>query len=94
MRKLKTEYPETQYVFTSERKGSMIDSTFRKMLARAGDEAKLGLPIHPHMLGHSTGFKLANDGRDTRSIHHYLGRKNIQHTVRYTEVAADRFKDF
>jgi len=24
--------------------------------------------IHSHMLRHSTGFKLANDGRDTRSI--------------------------
>lgn len=94
LRKLKAEYPDTQYVFTSERKGPMIDSTFRKMLARAGEEAKLGMPIHPHMLRHSTGFKLANDGRDTRSIQHYLGHKNIQHTVRYTEVAADRFKDF
>jgi type 1 fimbriae regulatory protein FimB/type 1 fimbriae regulatory protein FimE len=46
------------------------------------------------MLRHSTGFKLANEGRDTRSIQHYLGHKNIQHTVRYTEMAADRFKDF
>ena len=63
----------------------MIDSTFRKMLARAGEEAKLEMPIHPHMLQHSIGFKLANDGQDTRSI---------QHTVRYTEIAADRFKDF
>lgn len=94
LRKLKIEYPDTQYVFTSERKGPMIDSTFRKMVARAGEEAKLGMPIHPHMLRHSTGFKLANDGRDTRGIQHYLGHKNIQHTVRYTEVAADRFKDF
>ena len=24
----------------------------------------------------------------------YLGHKNIQHTVRYTEMAPDRFKDF
>lgn len=94
LRKLKTEYSETQYVFISERKGPMIDSTFRKMLARAGDKAKLGLPIHPHMLRHSTGFKLANEGRDTRGIQHYLGHKNIQHTVSYTEMAADRFKDF
>lgn len=94
LRKLKTEYPETQYVFTSERRGPMIDSTFRKMIARAGDKAKLGLPIHPHMLRHSTGFKLANEGRDTRGIQHYLGHKNIQHTVRYTEIAAERFKDF
>ena len=57
------------------------------MLARAGKKAKLGMPIHPHMLRHSAGFKLANDGQDTRSIQHYLGHKNIQHTVRYTELS-------
>src|SRR6516164_2183318 len=37
---------------------------------------------------------LANDGHDTRALQHYLGHKNIQHTVRYTEMAPDRFKDF
>jgi hypothetical protein len=26
-------------------------------------------------LQHSIGFKLANDGQDTRAIQHYLGRK-------------------
>jgi hypothetical protein len=26
---------------------------------------------------------LPNRGVDTRSLQHYLGRKNIQHTVRY-----------
>ena len=51
-------------------------------------------PIHPHMLRHACGFKLANDGHDTRALQHYLGHKNIQHTVRYTEMAPDRFKDF
>jgi len=43
---------------------------------------------------HSTGFKLANEGKDTRSIQHYLGHKNIQHTVRYTEIVPSRFKNF
>jgi site-specific recombinase XerD len=37
--------------------------------------AKLGMPIHPHMLCHSTGFKLANDGQNTRAIQHYLGQR-------------------
>src|SRR5262249_17851516 len=32
--------------------------------------------------------------RFTRSLQHYLGHKNIQHTVRYTELSPDRFKDF
>ncbi len=35
-----------------------------------------------------------NDGHDTRAIQLYLGHKNIQHTVRYTELAIGRFKDF
>jgi type 1 fimbriae regulatory protein FimB/type 1 fimbriae regulatory protein FimE len=63
-------------------------------VARAGAAAGLDFPVHPHMLRHSTGFKLANDGQDTRAIQHYLGHKNIQHTVRYTELSSDRFKEF
>ena len=31
---------------------------------------------------------------DTRALQHYLGHKNIQHTVRYTDMAPDRLKDF
>jgi site-specific recombinase XerD len=56
--------------------------------------AKMPFPVHPHMLRHACGFKLANDGHDTRALQHYLGHKNIQHTVRYTDMAPDRFKDF
>jgi len=46
------------------------------------------------MLRHACGFKLANQGVDTRALQHYLGHKNIQHTVRYTELSPDRFRDF
>ena len=55
--------------------------------------AKPGFPV-PHMLRHACGFRLANEGHDTRVIQHYLGHRNIQHTVRYTEMAPDRFKGF
>ncbi len=90
-RKKKRDAP---YVFVSERKGPMTDSAFRKIVARAGVAAGIALPVHPHMLRHATGYKLANDGQDTRSIQHYLGHKNIQHTVRYAELSPERFKDF
>jgi site-specific recombinase XerD len=56
--------------------------------------AKFDVAIHPHMLRHACGYKLANDGVDTRSLQAYLGHKNIQHTVKYTELAPTRFKDF
>ncbi len=94
LRKINRDYPDTQYVFVTERKGPMTESAFRKIVSRAGKEAGLQFSIHPHMLRHSTGFKLANEGKDTRSIQHYLGHKNIQHTVKYTEITPARFKDF
>jgi type 1 fimbriae regulatory protein FimB/type 1 fimbriae regulatory protein FimE len=94
LRKMKRDYPATQYVFVTERKGPLTDSAVRKLVARAGREAGLEFPVHPHMLRHACGYKLANDGQDTRAIQHYLGHKNIRHTVRYTELAPDRFKDF
>ena len=72
----------------------MTDSAVRKLIARAGREGEFDFPVHPHMLRHACGFYLANQGPDTRAIQHYLGHKNIQHTVRYTELAPDRFKDF
>jgi site-specific recombinase XerD len=46
------------------------------------------------MLRHACGFALANDGHDTRALQAYLGHRNIQHTVRYTELASGRFRDF
>ena len=55
----------SQFVFTSERGTPFSTAGFRKMLARLGETAKMGFPIHPHMLRHATGFKLANDGADT-----------------------------
>lgn len=94
LRKLLRDYPDTPYVFVSERRAPMTEATFRKLVARAGDAAELGMPIHPHMLRHSTGYKLANDGQDTRAIQLYLGHRNIQHTVLYTQLAADRFNGF
>jgi type 1 fimbriae regulatory protein FimB/type 1 fimbriae regulatory protein FimE len=64
------------------------------MVARAGAAARIPFPVHPHMLRHATGYKLANDGQDTRAIQQYLGHRNITHTVRYTELAPQRFSGF
>jgi hypothetical protein len=40
------------------------------------------------------GYALANAGHDTRALQAWLGHKNIQHTVRYTELSPERFRDF
>jgi type 1 fimbriae regulatory protein FimE len=94
LRELRRDYPESPYLFVTERGGPMTPATARKLIARAGEIAKLPFPIHPHMLRHSAGYKLANEGHDTRSIQQYLGHRNITHTVRYTELSPDRFKSF
>ncbi len=94
LRKLKRDYPESRNVFSTERKTSLTTSTIRKLVARAGKQAGLPFTVHPHMLRHACGFALANKGRDTRALQHYLGHKNIQHTVRYTEMVPDRFNGF
>lgn len=92
LRRLKREMTSGgPHVFSSERGGPLTTSAIGKLVARAGDAAGLGLPIHPHMMRHSCGYKLANDGVDTRSVQAYLGHRSIQHTVRYTELATDRF---
>ena len=87
LRRLQREQEPGRYVFVSERDAPMTAVAFRRMLTRLGEGARMPFPIHPHMLRHACGFKLANQGVDTRSLQHYLGHKNIQHTVRYTELS-------
>jgi type 1 fimbriae regulatory protein FimB/type 1 fimbriae regulatory protein FimE len=94
LRRLQRDYTMMPYVFTSERKAPLTDDAIRKIVGRAGREAKLPFSVHPHMLRHACGYKLAQAGQDTRAIQHYLGHKNIQHTVRYTQLSAERFKSF
>jgi integrase len=95
LRKLQREQdPKSAFVFTSERGAPFTTAGFARMVERAGDAAKLRFKAHPHLLRHACGFALANKGHDTRALEAYLGHKNIQHTVRYTELAPTRFKDF
>jgi site-specific recombinase XerD len=95
LRRLQREQdPKSPFVFTSERGSPFTTAGFARLVERAGEAARLGFKAHPHMLRHACGFALANKGHDTRALQAYLGHKNIQHTVRYTELAPDRFKDF
>jgi type 1 fimbriae regulatory protein FimB/type 1 fimbriae regulatory protein FimE len=94
LRRLKRETPASPFIFVSERGSPFSVAGFQKLVARAGVAAGFKFQLHPHMLRHSCGFKLANDGVDTRSLQAYLGHRSIQHTVRYTELAPGRFKNF
>ena len=54
-------------------------------LNRASRQDRQDAVCHPSAFGTPAAFKLANDGHATRSLQHYLGHKNIQHTVRYED---------
>jgi integrase len=77
LRRLQREGQPGLYVFVSERLAPLSVAGYQRMVARAGEAAGFPFQISSHVLRHSCGYKLANDGRDTRSIQHYLGHRSI-----------------
>jgi len=94
LRKLFAETPDNVFALVNERGEPFARAGFQRIAQRAGEKAGLAFGVHSHILRHACGYKLANDGEDTRAIQGYLGHKNINHTCRYTKLAADRFKAF
>ncbi len=94
LRQLQLSYPNTQYVFVSERKAPLSTRSIRQIVSRAGKLAGLPFSVHSHQLRHACGYYLAAQGHDTRAIQDYLGHRNIQHTVRYTRLSPSRFENF
>ena len=94
LRALRPLQGQSPYVFVTEAGTPVTTAWFLRMVQRTGRAAKLPFPVHPHMLRHSTGYKLANDGQDTRSLAHYLGHRSLQSTARYTALAPGRFAKF
>ena len=77
------------WLFVSERGGQMTRQAVNYIITQAGERAGLGhLDIHPHMLRHACGFRLADDGTPLRFMQDLLGHKDPKHTSHYTEIAA------
>jgi site-specific recombinase XerD len=81
------------FVFCNERGGPVSESGFRKIVERAGENAGFGMPIHPHMLRHSCGYKMVNQGTDIRVIQVWMGHANIQNTAGYAALASNRLRN-
>src|SRR4029077_18744568 len=79
LRQIRREQPAgARHVFLSERGAPISTAGFARMFTRTAEAAGLGeLRVHPHMLGHSAGYKLANAGHDTRAIQLYLGHLGL-----------------
>ena len=90
LKKLKDDFPT--FVFSSERGGRLTASGIQQLMATLGKSANFDFPLHPHMLRHSCGYYLANQGLDTRLIQDWLGHKSISCTVLYTQLSPRRFE--
>ena len=94
LRELRRQFPDSGFVFPTERGGPFTPDAVNRQLKRISERAGFVFPVHCHMLRHGCGYALANAGHDTRAIQDWLGHRSIQHTVRYTELSPTRFKDF
>lgn len=94
LRRHQRESKKSPFVFVSEWGSPLSAPGFSRMVERRAVSARLGIKAHAHMLRHACGYKLANDGHDTRALQAYLGHRNIRDTTRYTALAQDRFKGF
>jgi integrase len=94
LRRLQREWSDHPHVFVTERGAPFTRYGLADLIEAAGKAANMSFPVHFHMLRHSTGYRLVNEGRDTRSVQDYLGHVGIQHTVLYTRLSAERFKDW
>ena len=94
LRELRRQFPESGFVFATERGGPFTTDAVNRLIKRIGARAGFAFPVHCHMLRHACGYALANAGHDTRALQDWLGHRSIQHTVRYTDLSPTRFKDF
>ncbi len=85
---------KSPFIFLSERDTPLTPSSLHKIIVRAGKKSGIDFPVHMHMLRHSCGYKLANKGVDTRALQQYLGHRNIQNTVLYSQLSSKRFEKF
>lgn len=94
LRRLKREEVESCHVFLTERRAPISPADFRKTLAligKRGSSRSLSIRISYDTRA-GINFRMPARIRERSSI--TLGTKNCKHTVRYTELSAERFKSF
>jgi type 1 fimbriae regulatory protein FimB/type 1 fimbriae regulatory protein FimE len=60
----------------------------------AGQRHRSAWPTSTRLIRHACGFRLVNDGVDTRALAAYLGHRNMANTSRYTNMDSKRFDGF
>ena len=89
---------KSEFVFSSRQSDQLSRSAVQLIFRKAGENSTCTgtetapVQVHAHMARHACGYRLANQGIDTRTIQAYLGHRSIQTTVKYTVLASDRFE--
>ncbi|CBJ80912.1 tyrosine recombinase, regulator of fimA [Xenorhabdus bovienii str. Jollieti] len=91
IRKKLEKFGKSEWLFISRTGEPLSRQQFYKIIRNTSIKAEIAICANPHMLRHSCGYALADNGVDTRLIQDYLGHRNIRHTVIYTASNAGRF---
>lgn len=88
---LRTREDSLPFLFLSSQGSSMTRQNAHYLVGQCGVRAGLG-KVHPHMLRHTCGHVLADEGTDTRLLQDWLGHRDIRHTAHYSRTASKRFE--
>lgn len=83
---LMSKVSEHGIVFVSLKGRPISTRAIQQIVEKAGEDADIGMHLHPHMIRHSFATHLINNGADLRVVQELLGHENLSTTQIYTHV--------
>ena len=91
---LRRQFPDSGFVFATERGGPFTADAVNRLIKRIGKRAGFAFPVHATCCATAAAMRWPITATIPARIQDWLGHRSIQHTVRYTELSPTRFKDF
>ena len=89
LRELRRQFPDSVFVFATERGGPFTPDAVNRLIKRIGERASFPFKVHVHMLRHGCGYALVNQG------HSGLARSPLHPAYgQVHQTSPTRFKDF
>jgi type 1 fimbriae regulatory protein FimB/type 1 fimbriae regulatory protein FimE len=94
LRELRRQFPDSAFVFATERGGPFTPDAVNRLIKRIGTRASFPFQVHAHMLRHACAMRSPTLGMTPGAFKTGWAIAQSQHTTRYTEVSAAPFRDF